>query len=158
MPRGGWNRYAKVLRFHGSPSRRTSPPTLACSGSNNTAETLDMTAWAKETGVDACLLVNPYYNKPSQSGIIAHATAVADLGLPVLLYNIPGRSGVKMAPQTIATLAEHPSIVGVKEACGSVAQVRARAHTAAPPEPATVASAPPLTGLGCRRGSARQPT
>lgn len=96
---------------------------VAGTGSNNTAETLDMTAWAKETGVDACLLVNPYYNKPSQSGIIAHATAVADLGLPVLLYNIPGRSGVKMTPQTIATLAEHPSIVGVKEACGSVAQV-----------------------------------
>lgn len=62
-----------------------------------------MTAWAKAAGADACLIVNPYYNRPSQAGLIAHVSAIAEVGLPVMLYNIPGRSGVAMTTATIAT-------------------------------------------------------
>lgn len=76
---------------------------IAGTGSNDTAHTVEMTAWAKAAGADACLVVNPYYNRPSQAGLIAHMTAVAAVGLPVMLYNIPGRSGVAMTPATIAT-------------------------------------------------------
>jgi 4-hydroxy-tetrahydrodipicolinate synthase len=68
-------------------------------GSNNTAETVETTKWAKSTGVDACLVVNPYYNKPNQDGLKAHMLAVAEVGLPILMYNIPGRCGVKMTAE-----------------------------------------------------------
>lgn len=115
--------------------RRAAYPPSPATGSNNTADTLTMTTWAKDVGVDACLLVTPYYNKPSQHGIIAHVTAVADLGLPVLLYNIPGRSGVKMTAETIAALAVHPCVVGVKEACGSVGMVSDIAEAVHPLRP-----------------------
>jgi 4-hydroxy-tetrahydrodipicolinate synthase len=74
---------------------------IAGTGSNNTAESVEMTAWAKEAGADACLIVNPYYNRPSQAGLIAHVRAIAAVGLPVMLYNIPGRSGVMMTAATI---------------------------------------------------------
>merc|ERR1712137_373685 len=97
---------------------------VAGTGSNNTAETVETTKWAKSVGVDACLVVNPYYNKPNQDGLRAHMLAVAEVGLPILMYNIPGRCGVKMTAESIAYLAKaSPVIVGVKEACGSVAQV-----------------------------------
>ena len=75
---------------------------VAGTGSNNTAESVAETRWAKEAGADACLVVNPYYNKPSQAGLVAHITAVAAVGLPVMLYNIPGRSGVALSTATIA--------------------------------------------------------
>jgi dihydrodipicolinate synthase/N-acetylneuraminate lyase len=74
----------------------------AFAGSNNTAEAVALTQWAKDAGADACLLVNPYYNKPSQAGLAAHVRAVAEVGLPIILYNIPGRTGVNMTPQTVA--------------------------------------------------------
>ena len=94
-----------------------------------------MTKWAQEVGVDACLLVTPYYNKPSQHGIIAHVSAVAEVGLPILLYNIPGRSGIKMTADTIASLAKLPAVVGVKEACGSVGMVSGIAEAVHPLRP-----------------------
>lgn len=75
---------------------------VAGTGSNNTLDSISMTEWAKEAGADACLIVNPYYNKPSQAGLIAHVKAIAAVGLPVILYNIPGRTGVAMTPTTIA--------------------------------------------------------
>ncbi len=99
-------------------------PVVAGTGSNNTAETLDFTQYAKDAGADGALMITPYYNKPTREGIIAHYTTVADkIELPIMLYNVPGRTQLKMEPETIATLAKHPNIVSVKEACGSVDQV-----------------------------------
>ncbi len=99
-------------------------PVVAGTGSNNTAETLGLTAYAKDVGADAALMITPYYNKPTEAGLKAHYFAVADeVGLPVMLYNVPGRTQVKMSPQLISELNEHEMIVSVKEACGSVNQV-----------------------------------
>ncbi len=96
---------------------------IAGSGSNNTVEALHFTQFAKEIGADAALVVTPYYNKPTQQGLIAHFLAVADVGLPIIIYNIPGRSAVDMAPATMAELAKHEMIVGVKDATGDLARV-----------------------------------
>jgi 4-hydroxy-tetrahydrodipicolinate synthase len=78
------------------------------------------TRWALEAGANACLVVNPYYNKPTQAGLIAHVKAVAAVGLPVMLYNIPGRSGVTLTPATIAELAAIPGVAAIKDATGNV--------------------------------------
>jgi len=98
-------------------------PVIAGTGANSTAEALDLTRHAKGAGADACLVVVPYYNKPTQQGLFEHFTAVADLGLPVIMYNIPGRTGVNMLPETVARLAQHPTIVGMKEATGNLEQM-----------------------------------
>ncbi|MBZ0160701.1 4-hydroxy-tetrahydrodipicolinate synthase [Candidatus Methylomirabilis sp.] len=93
-------------------------------GSNSTAEAIDLTRYAKQAGADGALLVLPYYNKPTQAGLIAHCRAVADaVELPLILYNIPGRTGVNMLPETLAVLADHPCIVGMKEATGNLEQM-----------------------------------
>ncbi|TFH31226.1 MAG: 4-hydroxy-tetrahydrodipicolinate synthase [Myxococcales bacterium] len=97
---------------------------MAGTGSNNTAEAISLTSYAKKAGADAALLISPYYNKPTQAGHVAHYRAVADAaGLPIFVYNIPGRTGVNMLPETIAEMADHPMIAGVKEASGSLDQV-----------------------------------
>lgn len=97
---------------------------VAGTGSNNTTEAVALTRFAAETGCDGALLITPYYNKPTAAGQIAHYTTVArEVDIPIMLYNVPGRTGVKMEPQTIATLSQTPGIVAVKEACGSVDQV-----------------------------------
>jgi 4-hydroxy-tetrahydrodipicolinate synthase len=96
---------------------------IAGTGGNATAEAIALTRHAKEAGADATLQVTPYYNKPSQAGLIRHFTAVADLGLPVVLYNIPGRTSREIALDTLVELARHPNIVAVKEAAGSVDRV-----------------------------------
>ncbi len=94
---------------------------IAGTGSNSTSEALDFTRHAKSVGADAALVVNPYYNKPTQEGLYRHFMTLADeVGLPIVLYNIPGRTGVTMSPQTVARLAEHPAIIAVKEATGSL--------------------------------------
>lgn len=99
-------------------------PVIAGTGSNNTREAIGLTAYAKEVGADASLLITPYYNKPTPAGQIAHYTTIAtEVDLPVMLYNVPGRTGTKMDPATIAELNRHPNIVSIKEACGSVDQV-----------------------------------
>ena len=105
-------------------------PVVAGTGSNNTSETLQLTQFAKDAGATAALLITPYYNKPTEAGVIAHYTKVAnDVELPIMLYNVPSRTQLKMEPETIAKLNEHPMIVSVKEACGSVDQVsRIRQH------------------------------
>jgi 4-hydroxy-tetrahydrodipicolinate synthase len=95
-------------------------PVLAGAGSNSTAEALRLTRHAKEVGAQGVLSVSPYYNKPTQEGLYRHFMAVAEVGLPVVLYNIPGRCGVAIAPETVARLAKHPNIVGIKEASGSI--------------------------------------
>ena len=96
---------------------------IAGTGANSTAEALELTARAKDLGVDGTLQVTPYYNKPTQTGLLRHFSAVADLGLPVVLYNVPGRAGCEIAVPTVAELAKHPQVVAVKEAAGSVDRV-----------------------------------
>ena len=99
-------------------------PVIAGTGTNNTAHVLHQTKNACDAGVDAVLVVTPYYNKATQNGLIAHFTAVADLStVPVILYNVPGRTGCNLLPKTVAKLAEHPNIVGIKEAAGNMAQM-----------------------------------
>ncbi|MFW6152122.1 MAG: 4-hydroxy-tetrahydrodipicolinate synthase [Verrucomicrobiota bacterium] len=102
---------------------------IAGTGSNSTREAVSLTEHAKKAGVDATLQVTPYYNKPSQEGLYRHFSEVADVGLPVVLYNVPGRTGREIAIETIARLAEHPNIVAVKEAGGSVDRVSATVNT-----------------------------
>jgi 4-hydroxy-tetrahydrodipicolinate synthase len=98
-------------------------PVIAGTGSNSTAEAITLTKHAKQAGADGALLITPYYNKPTQEGLYRHYTAVAAaVDLPLVLYNIPGRTGVNMLPSTIARLSAIKTIVGVKEGSGSVQQ------------------------------------
>jgi 4-hydroxy-tetrahydrodipicolinate synthase len=97
---------------------------IAGTGSNSTRESIRLTRFAKEHGADGALLIAPYYNKPTQEGLFAHYSAIADaVALPQLMYNIPGRSAVNISSEITARLAKHPNIVGVKEACGSLEQI-----------------------------------
>jgi 4-hydroxy-tetrahydrodipicolinate synthase len=98
---------------------------IAGTGANSTAEALELTEKALKAGADATLQVTPYYNKPNQEGLYLHFSKVADLGLPVVLYNVPGRTGREIGIDTIARLSEHPHITAVKEAGGSVDRVSA---------------------------------
>ena len=96
---------------------------VAGTGANSTAEAVEQTKEAKKLGTDATLQVTPYYNKPTQEGLYRHFSAVAEIGLPVVLYNVPGRTGVAIAPETIARLSKNPNISALKEAGGSVDRV-----------------------------------
>lgn len=99
-------------------------PVIAGAGSNNTAESLRFMAHAKEVGATAALVVTPYYNKPTQAGLIAHFKTLHDAcELPIVIYNIPSRSVVDMSPQTMGELAKLPRIIGVKDATGDLARV-----------------------------------
>jgi 4-hydroxy-tetrahydrodipicolinate synthase len=97
---------------------------LAGTGSNNTRESIELTRHARQVGADGALLISPYYNKPTQEGIVAHYTAIArDTGLPLIAYNIPGRTASNLLPATLARLADVEGIVGVKESCGDIVQI-----------------------------------
>jgi len=98
---------------------------IAGTGSNSTDEALTLTRRAKDAGADGALMITPYYNKPTQQGLIQHYKAAAAVGLPLMLYNVPSRTGVNMLPETVARLSEVENIVAVKEASGSVDQVSA---------------------------------
>ena len=99
-------------------------PVIAGAGSNNTAEGIDLIRHAEKVGANAALVVTPYYNKPTQRGLIAHFTALHDASaLPIIIYNIPGRSVVDMSPETMAELARLPRIIGVKDATGKIERV-----------------------------------
>ncbi len=99
-------------------------PVVAGTGSNSTREAIELTRHAKEAGADAALLISPYYNKPTQEGIVAHYEAIARATeFPLIVYNIPGRTASNILPSTIARLADVEHVVGVKEACGDLAQV-----------------------------------
>ncbi len=99
-------------------------PVIAGTGTNNTAHVLENTKAACEVGADAVLVVTPYYNKATQKGLIQHFTMIADTSdVPVILYNVPGRTGCNLLPESVAVLAEHPNIVGIKEATGNMAQM-----------------------------------
>jgi 4-hydroxy-tetrahydrodipicolinate synthase len=99
-------------------------PVIAGTGGNSTAEAIELTKHAKAAGADATLQVVPYYNKPTQEGLFQHFSAIAKaVPLPQLLYNVPGRTGVNMLPETVARLAELKEVVAIKEASGSISQM-----------------------------------
>lgn len=100
-------------------------PVIAGAGSNSTRETVRLVQAAKDAGADAALVVTPYYNKPTQRGLIAHFMAAAECGLPIVIYNIPPRSVIDMAPDTMAELAKHEMVVGVKDATADLSRVPA---------------------------------
>lgn len=97
---------------------------MAGTGSNSTRDAVAYTEAAKAAGADSCLVVAPYYNKPTPEGLLRHYTAVADVGLPVIVYNIKGRTGINIETDTLMEIAKHPMIVGVKEASGSIEQMK----------------------------------
>jgi len=99
-------------------------PVVAGTGSNSTAETIRLTRHAEDAGATAALLITPYYNKPSQAGLFAHFRSVSEaVSIPLVLYNVPGRTGLNMLPETVARLSELKNIVGIKEATGDLTQV-----------------------------------
>lgn len=99
-------------------------PVIAGTGTNNTAHAVDFSVSAAQNGADALLVVTPYYNKATQNGLISHFSAIADkVDKPIILYNVPSRTGCNMLPATVAKLAEHPNIAAIKEASGNMAQV-----------------------------------
>jgi len=99
-------------------------PVIAGTGSNDTAYAIDLTKYACGIGADAMLLVTPYYNKATQNGLITSFRAIADASTkPCILYNVPSRTGCNLLPATVAALAEHPNIVGIKEASGNISQI-----------------------------------
>jgi 4-hydroxy-tetrahydrodipicolinate synthase len=108
-------------------------PVIAGTGSNSTAEALRLTKHAWEAGADAALIVCPYYNRPTQEGLYLHYRAIAEeVPVPIIVYNIPGRTGTNMLPETLARLAKIPNIVGVKEAAGSIKQMSDVIHLCGP--------------------------
>ena len=131
-------------------------PVIAGTGSNNTVEAIEFTQHAQEAGADAILLVTPYYNKPSQEGLYAHFKAVHDAcDLPIIIYNIPGRSVVDMAVKTMANLFELQRIVGVKDATGDLDRVASQRAAMGPEfvqlsgEDATALAFNAMGGVGC---------
>ncbi len=112
--------HERVIELTVQPARGR-VPVIAGTGANATTEALELHSFAKKAGATACLSVNPYYNKPSQEGLYRHFMTLADkVKLPIVLYNIPGRTGITMTPSTVARLNQHPNIVGIKEATGSL--------------------------------------
>ncbi len=131
-------------------------PVIAGAGSNNTDEAIYLMRYAHKVGADAALVVTPYYNKPTQAGMIAHFTALHDCcELPIVIYNIPGRSVVDMSPETMSTLAKLPRIIGVKDATGDLARVSQQRITCGPDflqvsgEDATAHGFNAQGGVGC---------
>lgn len=131
-------------------------PVIAGAGSNNTVESIRLARHAEQVGADAILVVTPYYNKPTQRGLIAHFTAIHDsCNLPIVIYNIPPRSVIDMSPATMGELAKLPRIIGVKDATGDLARVSAQRITCGPDfvqlsgEDATAHGFNAQGGVGC---------
>ena len=104
-------------------------PVIAGTGGNCTASVIEFTKWAESIGVDGALIVTPYYNKTTQAGLVAHYTAIAkETSLPIILYSVPGRTGVNITPETCKKLSEIENIVAIKEASGNLSQVAEIAH------------------------------
>lgn len=100
-------------------------PVIAGTGANSTSEAVELTQAAKDAGADACLLVTPYYNKPTQEGLFLHHAHIAQaVAIPQFLYNVPGRTGVDMKPETALRLAQVPNIIGIKEATGDLERAK----------------------------------
>ena len=116
--------HSRVVEFVAETANRR-VQVVAGTGANSTAEALRLTREALEMGVDASLQVCPYYNKPNQEGLYRHFSTIADLGLPIILYNVPSRTGRDISLDTVVRLSKHPNVAAVKEASGSVARVSA---------------------------------
>lgn len=102
--------------------KKTNLQVIAGTGGNSTRETVEFSRWASDQGVDSLLIVTPYYNKPTQAGLKQHYIAIAEkVRVPIILYNVPGRTGVSLQVQTIIELAQHPRIIAIKEATGALA-------------------------------------
>ncbi|MFH0834135.1 MAG: 4-hydroxy-tetrahydrodipicolinate synthase [Patescibacteria group bacterium] len=99
-------------------------PVIAGTGSNATREAVSLTEFAKEHGADFGLAISPYYNKPTQDGIVAHYSKIAEVGLPTILYNVPGRTSRNVEAATTLELAKNPNLVGIKEASGNLEQIK----------------------------------
>ena len=114
----------RVVEITIEEARRTKTPVVAGAGGNNTAHVIELAREFEKLGASGILSVSPYYNKPTQEGLYQHYKAIAEaISLPIILYNIPGRTGVNIEPATVARLAEIENIVGVKEASGNIAQM-----------------------------------
>jgi len=131
-------------------------PVIAGAGSNATAEGIELIRHAEDAGADAALVVTPYYNKPTQRGMVAHFAAMHDASsLPIIIYNIPGRSVVDMSPETMGELAKLPRIIGVKDATGDLSRVAKQRLTCGPDfvqlsgEDATALGFNAMGGVGC---------
>lgn len=131
-------------------------PVIAGAGSNATAEGIELIRHAEAAGADAALVVTPYYNKPTQRGMVAHFTAMHDASsLPIIIYNIPGRSVVDMSPETMGELAKLPRVIGVKDATGDLSRVAKQRLTCGPDfvqlsgEDATALGFNAMGGVGC---------
>ncbi|ODS56724.1 MAG: 4-hydroxy-tetrahydrodipicolinate synthase [Agrobacterium sp. SCN 61-19] len=132
-------------------------PVIAGAGSNNTLEAIELAQHAEAVGADALLVVTPYYNKPTQKGLVAHYKAIAEaVSLPIIIYNIPGRSVIDMSPETMGALAKaHKNIVGVKDATGKIERVSEQRITCGPDfvqlsgEDATALGFNAHGGVGC---------
>lgn len=98
-------------------------PVIAGTGSNSTREAEELTLYAKEAGADAALVITPYYNKPTQKGMEIHYKKLAEIGLPIIIYNVPSRTGVNIHPSTVGKLSKVKNIIGIKEASGSMDQI-----------------------------------
>ncbi|MCK4802152.1 4-hydroxy-tetrahydrodipicolinate synthase, partial [bacterium] len=97
---------------------------IAGTGSNNTNEAIELTQFAKKVGADGCLVITPYYNKPTQNGLYLHFKQIAEtVDIPVVMYNVPGRTGINMIPSTAAKLSKIKNIIGIKEASGNITQI-----------------------------------
>ncbi len=119
-----YDEHREVIRVAVEQSRKRLQ-VIAGTGSNSTDEAIKMTKWAIEDGADATLQVTPYYNKPNQEGLFRHFSTVADLGLPVVLYNVPSRTAREINVETVVRLSKHPLIVALKESGGSTDRVSA---------------------------------
>ena len=119
-----WEEHIAVVR-HVVETVRSRVPVIAGTGANSTSEALFLTQKAMEVGADACLLVTPYYNKPTQEGLYRHYKQIADrVAIPQILYNVPGRTACDLKPETVERLADIPNIVGIKEASGSIERIQ----------------------------------
>ena len=137
-------------------------PVIAGVGGNDTARAIRTCRQARSLGADAVLAVTPYYNKTTQAGLVAHFTALAEASeLPVLLYNVPSRTGLNLLPATAEELAAHENIVGLKEACGDIAQAAETIRRCGPRLPVYSGSdelTPPCCPSAARASSPWQPT
>lgn len=115
------NEHEKVIEY---AVEFSSVPVVAGTGSNNTTEALELTKFAQDAGADAVLLITPYYNKPNDSGMLKHFMTIAEsVDIPIIIYNVPSRTGINLKPELTAKLAKVNNIVGIKEASGSLDQV-----------------------------------
>ncbi len=118
-----YKEHCEVLRFVVSKVAGRIP-VIAGTGANSTREAIELTQCAKDAGVDACLLVTPYYNKPTQEGLYLHHKTIAEaVDIPQILYNVPGRTAVDMTPETVIRLSKISNIIGIKEATGDISRV-----------------------------------